>query len=155
MASSVVLPSLINRPRLPDAAQRLQRLVVQRMQTPFGWGISDCALWAADAIEAQLGVDPAHALRGTYATDWQSRHVVARLGRLGGLGHSGGLAGVAQAVLGQPLASPLQAGVGDVGLLRMGALAVCAGESWLAMTSRGLDNAPIDAAVCAWRVGHA
>jgi hypothetical protein len=146
MACRVVLPALTGAPRLPDAASRLQRLVLQRMPAPFAWGLHDCALWAADAIEAQLGVDPAQALRGRYRT---------QLGACRLLAPWGGLAGVATAVLGPSLRSPLLACTGDVGFTTQGALAVCAGETWLVATSQGVGHLPLTDAVQAWRVGCA
>lgn len=146
MAGRVLLPALSGAPRLPDAASRLQRLVLQRMAAPFAWGLHDCALWAADAIEAQLGVDPAHALRGRYRTHLGARRLLAPLG---------GLAGVAGAVLGPSLRSPLLACTGDVGFTSQGALAVCAGETWLVATAQGVGHLALTDAVQAWRVGCA
>lgn len=146
MAGGIVLPSLSGLPRLPDADQRLQRLVIERMAMPFAWGRNDCALWAADAVLAQLGQDPAQALRGTYATARQCRHV---------LGHIGTLASLATSVLGQPLERHLQARQGDIGLMRWGHLAVRGADTWLVVANSGLGHQPIEDAVQAWRVGHA
>lgn len=146
MACRVVLPSLTGAPRLPDAAARLRSLVEARMPAPFAWGVHDCALWAADAIQAQLGADPAQALRGRYRTQLGALRLVAPLG---------GLPGVAAAVLGAPLRSPLLACAGDVGYTRQGALAVCAGETWLVATREGMGHLPLADAVQAWRVGCA
>lgn len=146
MARRIVLPSLIGRPRLPDWSARLADLVVQRLTARFAWGVTDCALWAADAIAAQLGVDPARDLRGQYATERQALRVMAPFG---------GLKGLAVAVLGPPLSAPLLAAPGDVGLMRCGALAVCGGETWLAVTSQGMGHMPLNEAQLTWRVGHA
>ncbi len=146
MARRVVLQALIGQPRMPDAAARLQQLVLARLGARFAWGVHDCALWAADAIQAQLGTDPAQDLRGRYRT---------QLGALRLLAPLGGLHGVATAVLGDPLRSPLLACVGDVGLTRQGALAVCAGETWLVATRQGMGNLPLPDAAKAWRVGCA
>lgn len=38
----------------------------RRMEHPFEWGRSDCCLFAADAIAALTGIDPAAAFRGRY-----------------------------------------------------------------------------------------
>lgn len=146
MAGRVVLPPLTGLARLPDAAARLRFLVAARMPAPFAWGVHDCALWAADAIQAQLGPDPAQALRGRYRT---------QLGALRLLAPLGGLAGVASAVLGAPLRYPLLACAGDVGLTHQGALAVCAGSTWLVATRDGMGHLPLADAVQAWRVGCA
>lgn len=144
MAGCIVLPSLSGRRRLADAAPRLAALIVERMAVTFAWGVHDCALWAADAIQAQLGADPAQPLRGTYRTQRQALRVMAPLG---------GLRGVATAVLGRPLAQPLAARAGDVGLVRWGALAVCTGETWMAPARHGLGHLPLEDVDCAWRVG--
>lgn len=146
MAGRVVLPSLTGAPRLPDAAARLQQLVTYRMGAPFAWGVHDCALWAADAIHAQLGTDPAQALRGRYRTMLGAQRVLAPWG---------GLAGMATAVLGLPLYSPLLACTGDVGLTSEGALAVCTGETWLVATAQGMGHVGLVDAEKAWRVGCA
>lgn len=146
MARRVVLQALTGCPRLPAAAERLQQLVLARLGAPFAWGVHDCALWAADAIQAQLGADPAHALRGRYRTQMGALRLLAPLG---------GLPGVATAVLGAPLRGPLLACVGDVGFTRQGALAVCAGETWLVATRDGMGHLPLPDAVQAWRVGCA
>lgn len=146
MAGCVVLPSLSGVPRLADASRRLAELVLQRLDAPFAWGRCDCVLWAADAIAAQLGVDPAAQFRGRYATHIGAHRLLTRLG---------GLRGLATGVLGQPLASPLMARHGDVGLLQGGALGVCGGETWLVVTGRGLGHVAQDQARQAWRVGHA
>lgn len=146
MAGRVLLPPLTGVPRLPDAAARLRRLVADRLGAPFSWGVHDCALWAADAIQAQLGADPAQDLRGRYRTQLGAHRLVAPLG---------GLPGVAAAVLGEPLRSPLLACMGDVGYTRQGALAVCAGETWLVATRDGMGHLPLADALQAWRVGCA
>lgn len=146
MAGRVVLPSLIGLPRLPDAAQRLHRLVLDCMGVRFAWGVRDCMLWSADAIAAQLGADPAEHLRGTYSTQRQARRLMAPLG---------GLHGLATAVLGRPLPAPLLARAGDIGLLSCGAMGVCGGETWLVITSAGMGHIALAEAQAAWRVGHA
>lgn len=146
MAGCIVLPSLSGRRRLADAAKRLQALVLRQLPQPFAWGIADCALWAASAIEAQLGVDPAASFRGRYRTHIGAHRLLSPLG---------GLPGIATAVLGDPLPSPLQARPGDVGLVRAGALGVCAGETWLVVTGQGLGHVALGEVASAWRVGHA
>jgi hypothetical protein len=42
------------------------RFLLERAQRPFAWGSNDCALFAADGIEAMTGVDIAFDFRGRY-----------------------------------------------------------------------------------------
>jgi hypothetical protein len=118
--------------------------------------VHDCCLWAADAVRAQVGVDPAAALRGRYATALKARRVIAVAG--------GSLAGLARAALGEPLRSPMLACAGDVGLTLGPAatddedratLAVCLGGWWAAPGAHGLALLPMSAAIAAWKVGCA
>jgi hypothetical protein len=143
-------------PRLPDAAEALGRLLAQRQGAPFAWGSHDCCLWAADAVQAQVGVDPAADLRGRYASGVQAQRVIAAAG--------GSLYAIARAALGEPLRSPMLACAGDVGLV-VGpvvdedgvrpSLAVCLGEWWAMPSAHGLALRSLDAATVAWRVGCA
>jgi hypothetical protein len=146
MAGRIILQALTGLPRLPDAPQRLQQLVLDRMGARFAWGVHDCVLWAADAVAAQLGTDPAQGLRGTYSTERQARRLLAPLG---------GMCGLATAVLGAPLPVPLLARIGDVGLLPCGTMAVCGGETWLVLSRQGMGHVALAEAQQAWRVGHA
>lgn len=91
--------------RLPDWPERLNAMLCQSLAGVFEWGEQDCCMFAANAIVAQTGEDPARELRGTYATAAQAAKV---------LGALGGVAGIAGAVLGQPLANPAFAKRGDI-----------------------------------------
>jgi hypothetical protein len=141
-----------NPPRLPDWQVRLFALCAQRHDVPFAWGTSDCALWAADAVLAQTGVDHAAAdWRGSYTTGVQAVRRVAL---------AGGLQGIATAALG-PAVAPVWAAVGDVVLVHQpeapdatlrDLLAVCMGTSALAQGPHGLVPVPMTAATAAWKV---
>jgi hypothetical protein len=53
--------------RQPHWATRgLHAFLLARARAPFVWGANDCALFAADAIEAMTGVDIAADFRGKY-----------------------------------------------------------------------------------------
>ncbi len=53
--------------RQPHWATRgLHAFLLARARAPFVWGANDCALFAADAIEAMTGVDIASDFRGRY-----------------------------------------------------------------------------------------
>jgi len=132
---------------LPACAwrDRLDALIASRMATPFAWGTHDCCLFAADAVLAQTGADPAADLRGTY-TD--ARQALALLKSLGGLAAVAGRGG-------QPVPA-LCAQVGDIGLVEHEGrelLAVCAGPLWLAPAEQGLAALPLEASRSTWRVG--
>lgn len=132
--------------RLPDWPARFAALVAQRRACPFGWGAHDCVLWAADDVQALTGIDPAVEWRGTYETALQAERLVRQLG---------GLVGIAERALGQPIA-PLLARVGDVGLVDTEGrelFAVCNGTHWLAPCDRGLATLGLPSARLAWRVG--
>lgn len=46
---------------------RLADFIAARMSSPFVWGVSDCCLFACDAILEVRGVDPAAWFRGRYS----------------------------------------------------------------------------------------
>ena len=126
--------------------QRFDALVAQRSRTPFAWGSHDCCLWAADAVLAITGVDLAAAYRGTYACAAGAARLLQRLGGLAALGQQVG-----------PAIAPLQATVGDVGLVQRSdrqMLAVCCGAGWLVPGTAGLVLLQLDEALQAWRISH-
>lgn len=121
-------------------------LLRDRMRTPFQWGVHDCCTFAADAVLALTGQDPAADVRGTYGDE---AGATAVLEAAGGLQAAGARAGEAIA--------PRAAAVGDVGLVQYAGreqLAVCAGSVWLVPATRGLAALPFTAAAAAWRVGR-
>ncbi len=139
--------------RLHDWPLRLEAFVQQRAYQPFAWGVQDCALFAADAVQALTGVDvaPPH-LRC-------HRHARAALRSMRA---HGGLQAIAQAALGTPIA-PALATVGDVLLVNSNnlafahpgrpMLALCNGGTALATGQRGLVSVSLHRATHAWRVG--
>ena len=139
--------------RVPGAPEALSELLAARRDAPFAWGVHDCCLFAADAIRAQIGADPAESLRGRYATALQAQRVIALCG--------GSLAAIATAALGPPLQHALLACSGDVGLVRAPTadddsgevLAVCLGEWWQVPARDGLALRPLTDGLMAWRVG--
>ena len=58
--------------------QQLDALIASRMAAPFAWGAHDCCLFAADAVLAQTGEDPAAEFRGTYASAAEALDAYAR-----------------------------------------------------------------------------
>lgn len=130
--------------RLPDWQLRLEAFVAQRQAMPFAWGANDCALFAADAVRAITGRDPAPHMRG---------HRNARQAIRSQRAHCG-LGSLAVAALG-PSMPVQQAAVGDVVLVRVGkrlALGVCNGATALGPGAQGLAALPMTDAVLAWGV---
>lgn len=66
--------------KLPNWIDRLARLIRDRKHTPFEWGKHDCCLWAADAVEAQTGIDQAPNWRGSYSTPIGAVRLLTREG---------------------------------------------------------------------------
>lgn len=54
--------------RFSNWEERLAVYLARVEEEPFVWGTHDCALFAASCVNAQTGVDPAAAFRGTYDT---------------------------------------------------------------------------------------
>lgn len=133
--------------RLKNWPSRLAALEASARLYVYAWGVHDCCLWAADAVEACTGVDPAAAWRGTYA---DVTGAAAVMKRLGGLRRVGAIAG--------PAIDPRCAIAGDVGLLvetgNRPRLAVCSGFGWQSLGERGLIASPINSARYAWGVGR-
>jgi hypothetical protein len=135
--------------RPAGSAARLRDLVQRRRHVPFAWGSADCCLWAADAVLATIGRDP--------AADLRSRYSSAR-GALRLLAQHGGMASLVTARLG-PLIDAADAIDGDVCLLAphaheripsLGALGVLWRGHILAQGDVGLVARPVDDAVAWW-----
>lgn len=133
--------------RLPGWARRLAQLIEERRDTPFAWGAHDCCTWAADAVQALTGEDPAAAWRGTYHTAWGALRVLRR---------EGGIPGLAQRAGMLPCAAAL-ARRGDLGEFtgRWGlpGVAVFCGLAWAAPGKHGLVFHGPERITQAWRVG--
>ena len=131
--------------RCPDWQTRFAACLAQRWARPFAWGQQDCALFAADGVQACTGVDPAADLRGQYDSALTAMRVLEA---------HGGLVGLAGARLGAPI-HPALAQPGDIGLVindDRECLAVCSGPMWLAPGASGLVPMPAASAFRAWRL---
>ena len=51
------------------ATRELHSFLLERAGKPFEWGVNDCCLFPADAIEAFTGVDLAAEFRGRYTSE--------------------------------------------------------------------------------------
>lgn len=131
--------------RLPDWPTRMEAFMAQRHSAPFAWGSNDCAIFAADCVQAITGQDPAPAGLRKHRTAKQAYRAIARYG---------GMQTIASAALG-PHIAPLLAGVGDVVLVPVGkrtAFGICNGATALVPSAGGLVALPMDTARIAWRV---
>lgn len=131
--------------RYLDWQSRMAAVVQARLHVPFAWGTNDCAMFAADVVQAITGTDLAAEYRG-YSTEGGAAKILKR---------SGGLEGLATKALGEPCAA-LTARPGDVGLVvnaGRDCLGVCTGATWHVPGEHGLLALPLSDAVKSWRVG--
>ncbi|GAA4218607.1 hypothetical protein GCM10022253_19400 [Sphingomonas endophytica] len=103
--------------RLPDWEQRLHDYVSALEGASFAWGTLDCALFAAGAVRAQTGVDPAADFRDRYRSAAGSVRALRRFG-------AGTLAATIDARL--PGIAPAFARRGDI-VMTGGIAGVCLG----------------------------
>jgi len=132
--------------RKPDWALWLDALVTARLFEPFSWGSNDCALFAADAVQAVTGTDLAQAIRG-YRGPRQALRVLA---------DHGGVRAIACAALGNPHEDIIDSRDGDIAMIVSGkreALSLVYGGMAVAPGPDGLHWVPLPNALCAWRVG--
>lgn len=66
--------------RIDDWERRLARVTEKHLSLPGEWGVADCLLTVADAIEAVTGTDPAADIRGRYKTEIGARRLMKRKG---------------------------------------------------------------------------
>ncbi|MEG3166543.1 hypothetical protein U1701_18435 [Sphingomonas sp. PB2P19] len=119
--------------RAPDWEERTAVYLDRVADQPFKWGEHDCALFAAGAINAMTGTDPAADLRGIY-TDRAS--AAAALKDHG----AGTLLKTVTAWLGQPK-HPAFAQRGDIVMKDRTTLGVCVGlHSWFVGEEHGVDG---------------
>lgn len=121
--------------------ETLAAFIEARRTTAFEWGVTDCTLFAADAVEAITGVDPAKQYRGKYADQKGALRLIKDAGSLSAL--------VPLASISLPFA-----GRGDVVLVEMDtgeALGVHIGRTIAAQGPDGLVFLPVASVVAAWR----
>lgn len=51
------------------ATREYHKFLLARAHTPFAWGVNDCCIFPADAIQSFTGVDLAADFRGKYANE--------------------------------------------------------------------------------------
>lgn len=132
-----------------DKPAALAAIIEAHRNTPFAWGVHDCCLWAATAVQAQTGVDHAEALRGKYHSKRGAVEVIRTVfgGRIENIPTQLGFPRVpiARAQRGW-LVSHTFAGRGT-------SLGVCAGARSVFAGPDGLVFVPTSNCRKAWRVG--
>ncbi len=129
--------------RVEHWPEALAEYLDSRRDVPFAWGESDCATFAAGAVEALTG----HAMevpRVESAQDY-ARFIL----------DSGALREHVGDHLGDPLPSPAFAQRGDVVLMLLDGretLGVCIGDGIAGPGPAGLVVVPLSAATAAWRI---
>lgn len=131
--------------RLYDWQTRLEAFARARQSMPFQWGRNDCALFAADCIEAMTGERLLPNMR-SYSSARDALMLIQQ---------AGGLRSIACHALGGFIL-PIYARVGDAVLVRVGkreALGICNGAVALGPGPGGLVAISMNEALAAWRVG--
>ena len=62
--------------RLPDWPERLAATIAAHRDTPFQWGVHDCALWACNTVQCLTGTDIVADLRGAWHTASEALRVL-------------------------------------------------------------------------------
>lgn len=136
--------------RVPDWEKRL--IDLSKNAPPFEWGVSDCALWAANWVRDITGRDIAEAFRGHYSSPKGSIRALKRYG-------AGSLAATMSDLL-PVIAEPSDAGRGDlVGVAGAPhpildcAVGICVGTAVMVYgPDETLVHLPLGNALYAWRV---
>ena len=131
--------------KLHDWQLRFEAFISDRRAKPFTWGTNDCAVFAADCVQALTGVDVAQPSLRKHKTELQAARLLKR---------HGGVVGIATAVFGQPVPAT-QAQVGDVVLAKSGhrdMLAICNGSTCVAPSPSGLVFFPVPVESVCWRL---
>jgi hypothetical protein len=132
--------------RLPDWRPRLTAYLAETAGLGFRYGSNDCALFAAGAVRAMTGHDPAAAWRGTYTT---LEGGLKRLRKAGVQDH------VDQVGRLFPPVAPAFAHVGDIAMIDAPegrSLGVFVGDVIACLSPHGLGHIPRAAAALAWSV---
>lgn len=137
-----------------DWPEALSAAVNAARHRPFVWGSNDCALFAADVIEAMTGTDVAKKFRGKYKT---ARGAAGQMKRFAG----GGIPELADKIAeqyGLDAIEPAFAQRGDVVQLDAGddigpCLGICIGANFVAAGPDCLSEWPLVHAQRAWRIG--
>jgi hypothetical protein len=129
--------------RREDWDSRLAGVIDAWAKEPFEWGVHDCALWAAAAVEAQTGKDFAAPFRGKYTSQKGAAVALRKYG-----------AGTLEATMTKFLDEPIPVAFakrGDI-VMRDGNVGVCVGYYALFVGDEGLEQIAAMACQKAWAV---
>lgn len=119
--------------RAPDWEERLSVYLDRVRDEPFKWGSHDCALFAAGAVKAMTGTDPAAAFRDTYKDRAGAAAALTKHG-------AGTLLKTVTSWFGQPK-HPVFTQRGDIVMKDRNTLGVCVGlHSWFVGEEHGANG---------------
>ena len=127
--------------RLRDWESRFTAYVCRIATAPFGWGVHDCALFAAGGVDAVTGEDPAARWRDQYSSE---------MGGLLQLRRAGFDSHIELAASLYPEIHPSAAWPADIAVIPeggIGALGLVQGEMVYVLREEGLGLVPIGSAV--------
>ncbi len=130
------------------ATLKLNNFIESQRRVPFEWGINDCALFVASAVEAVIDIDYAEQFRGRYAT---------KIGSLRVLRDDGydDLEQFVTASVGEPCAKR-EIARGDICLFETPdgeSIGICVGVKIVSPGEGGLVFTNIDQAIKGWKYG--
>lgn len=137
--------------------QEFHDFLVARRTVPFAWGTNDCAIFAADAIEAITGTDIAAEFRGKYTNELGALRAVKEIA--GGVELADATAYCARKYGLEQYDYPLLAKRGDLVVVRNSDGAEITGvigldgRYVLSPGDEGLVQLPITSVVMAWSLG--
>lgn len=129
-------------------SEALQIFIKPRLNAPFVWGKSDCALFLADWVFQYTGTDFAAPYRSRYKTEIGSKRALKKQGHAD-------LTSVITAALGEPLATPFMAQRGDAVLVEADYGETCGIVAANGVLVQGIERVklmPLSEAITAWRV---
>lgn len=134
--------------KLPDWRARLDLFVGASTRRPFEWGVHDCALFAAEGVDAQTGSDFAAEFRGRYSTFEEGLKLIQEAG------YDDHVALAAASLIEIP---PAFARIGDVAAVEFGTtdltLMIVAGHRLIGPMPGMRGSVPLTSAVRAFAVG--
>jgi hypothetical protein len=129
--------------------------LLSRKNTPYQWGVNDCALFAADGIQAQTGTDIASEFRGKYSDEASAYAAIKSI--CGGTSVADAAAWCAQQRGMAELKHPLMAQRGDLVIVEnagslIAGLVHLNGREVAVVGDPGWFGVPITSVKRAWRV---
>ena len=132
--------------RISNWPKVLHQVIDERRGVPFSWGENDCALFAADVVQALTGTDYASSYRGRYSTAIGSVRVLNN--------DKTSMEDLVTVALGQPV-SPALLQRGDVAQFDNGngkTLGICVGRHIVSPGTGGLEWVNMSYCLQGWKV---